>query len=187
MTSLSFLRSTSFSLFCIVAVFWVDGWHSVVSLFAKQRFLLPPFANRCGHCQKLEPEWEAAAKELKGRVKFGKVDATVEEELAGKYKIESFPTIKIFYFGAVDPYQGPRQAKEIVEWAEESLDLDVGDKVAVELLDQSVFDENCNVKTCIIAVLPHILDTQAKGRNEFIATLNQVHARWCLKKNKTER
>lgn len=154
-----------------------DNFEESVLNEVKQPWLVEFYAPWCGHCQKLEPEWEAAAKELKGRVKLGKVDATVEEELAAKYKIESFPTIKIFYFGAVDPYQGPRQAKEIVEWAEESLDLEVGEKVALELLDQSVFDDNCNVKTCIIAVLPHILDTQAKGRNEMIATLNQVYRR----------
>ena len=30
----------------------------------------------CGHCQRLKPEWEKAAAELDGDVKFGVVDAT---------------------------------------------------------------------------------------------------------------
>jgi protein disulfide-isomerase A6 len=40
------------------------------------------YAPWCGHCKNLEPEWNAAATALKGQVKFGKVDATAETELA---------------------------------------------------------------------------------------------------------
>ena len=40
------------------------------------------YAPWCGHCKSLEPEWNAAATALKGSVKFGKVDATVETGLA---------------------------------------------------------------------------------------------------------
>jgi len=36
------------------------------------------YAPWCGHCKALEPEWNAAASTMKGQVKFGKVDATVE-------------------------------------------------------------------------------------------------------------
>jgi len=46
----------------------------------------------------LAPEWEKAAKALKGVVKFGAVNADEEKEMANKYGIEGFPTIKIFTF-----------------------------------------------------------------------------------------
>ena len=47
-------------------------------LGSKDIWLVEFYAPWCGHCQKLEPEWNQAATKLKGQVKFGKVDATVE-------------------------------------------------------------------------------------------------------------
>ncbi len=36
------------------------------------------YAPWCGHCKRLEPEWNKAGSNLKGEVKVGKVDATTE-------------------------------------------------------------------------------------------------------------
>lgn len=34
---------------------------------------------RCGHCKSLAPEWDKAAKALKGIIKVGAVDMTVHQ------------------------------------------------------------------------------------------------------------
>ena len=48
----------------------------------------------CGHCQELLPKFAKAAEENQDiRVKYGKVDATKETNLAKTYKIKSYPTI----------------------------------------------------------------------------------------------
>lgn len=57
------------------------------------------YGRRCGHCKKLAPEWESAASDLKGRAKLGAVDATQEQELASKYNVQGYPTIKEFVHG----------------------------------------------------------------------------------------
>lgn len=48
-------------------------------LKSKDIWIVEFYAPWCGHCKNLEPEYKAAAAKLKGQVKLGKVDATVEE------------------------------------------------------------------------------------------------------------
>ena len=65
-------------------------------------------------CKKLAPEWSRAATELKGKVKLGVVDATVHTQLAQRYGVQGFPTIKFFPGGRKDgqaeEYDGGRTA-----------------------------------------------------------------------------
>ena len=54
------------------------------------------YAPWCGHCKNLAPHWKKAATLLKGVVKIGAVDASVEpgQSIAGPYGVQGFPTIK---------------------------------------------------------------------------------------------
>lgn len=56
------------------------------------------YAPWCGHCKKLTPEWEKAAKGLKGFVKLGAVDMTTDGDAGRPYDIKGYPTIKWFGF-----------------------------------------------------------------------------------------
>lgn len=69
-----------------------------------------------GHCKNLVPEWESAAKTLKGVVKVGAVDGTAAESVMRKYDVKGFPTLKIFGQDKKNPtdYQGERKADAIV-------------------------------------------------------------------------
>lgn len=71
-----------------------------------------PFWCRCGHCKRLEPDYAAAAQELREEgIRIAKVDATVEEELAKKYDVNGYPTLKLFKKGQfVEDYRGARTA-----------------------------------------------------------------------------
>ena len=53
------------------------------------------YAPWCGHCKNLAPEWEKLATQLKGKVKVGKVDATVESSLKERFNVNGFPTLKL--------------------------------------------------------------------------------------------
>lgn len=74
-------------------------------LKSKDIWLVEFYAPWCGHCKSLEPEYEQAAKNLKGQVKLGKVDATVEQELAARFNVKGYPTVKVFDYGAEKSYK----------------------------------------------------------------------------------
>jgi len=144
-------------------------------------WLVEFYAPWCGHCKQLAPEWEEAAKKLKGNVKLGAVDATVHQSLASQYQVKGFPTIKVFPAGKnkkAQDYNGPREANGIVEYALHTLDKAGVPPQITELTSPSVFEDKCESGSNICAVLfvPHILDTGKKGRNEYISTLQQVAA-----------
>jgi len=138
-------------------------------------WLVEFFAPWCGHCKNLAPHWKSAAKELKGKVKLGAVDATVHQALAGRYGIQGYPTIKYFKAGkkgSPEDYDGGRTAGDIVAWANERVQVNLPPPEIVELTSQKVLDDTCEGKQlCIIGFLPHILDSMASGRNTYIDVL----------------
>jgi len=95
--------------------------------------LIEFYAPWCGHCQRLAPEWEKAAQNLKGIVKIGAVNCDEEKNkgLAGNFGIQGFPTIKFFPSeqkvegkGVTKTpldYNGARTASAIVNFATEKL------------------------------------------------------------------
>jgi len=132
----------------------------------------------CGHCKSLVPEWEAAASKLiKNGATLFTVDATAEESLAAQFKVQGFPTIKLFPGGiksgpsdAMD-YQGGRESAQIVQSIMEEVDRTGVPKEIPELISQEFLEETCNGDgqnvICVLVSLPHILETGAEGRNAY--------------------
>ncbi|KAK4363729.1 hypothetical protein RND71_018970 [Anisodus tanguticus] len=97
---------------------------NLTDTISKHNFIVLEFyAPWCGHCKNLAPEYEKAASELSSHdppIVLAKYDASDEanRELAGQYKIQGFPTIKILRDGGkkVQEYNGPRDAAGIVSY-----------------------------------------------------------------------
>eukprot|EP00604_Paraphysomonas_vestita_P003913 CAMPEP_0174819044 /NCGR_PEP_ID=MMETSP1107-20130205/2053_1 /TAXON_ID=36770 /ORGANISM="Paraphysomonas vestita, Strain GFlagA" /LENGTH=304 /DNA_ID=CAMNT_0016031833 /DNA_START=295 /DNA_END=1206 /DNA_ORIENTATION=+ len=147
---------------------------------SNEEWLVEFYAPWCGHCKNLAPEWETAATSLKGSgVKLGAVDATVETNLASKYGVKGYPTIKVFPAGKkgkAQDYQGPRESNGIVNYALNLLEQSGIPPNTPQITSQKLFDENCanNGKICVIMFVPHILDSLASGRNGYLDTLTSL-------------
>lgn len=81
------------------------------------------YAPWCGHCKNLAPAYQTAAKSLAGIAKVAAVncDEEMNKPFCGQMGVQGFPTLKIIRPGkkpgkpTVEDYQGPRNAKGIVD------------------------------------------------------------------------
>jgi protein disulfide-isomerase A6 len=97
-----------------------DSNSAVVQLTAKDFnkvktgiWLVEFYAPWCGHCQRLTPEYEKAAKGLKGIANIAAIDASNEKI---DVQIQGYPTIKLYVDGKATDYSGERTASGIVNF-----------------------------------------------------------------------
>lgn len=60
------------------------------------------YAPWCGHCKKMAPDYHSLRAKFNvegSNVKIAKVDSTVHKQFSEKFKIEGFPTLKLFING----------------------------------------------------------------------------------------
>ncbi|CAN8234163.1 unnamed protein product [Cochlearia groenlandica] len=143
----------------------------------KHDFIVVEFyAPWCGHCKKLTPEYEKAASELNSHnppLVLAKIDASEESNkgIATEYKIQGFPTIKIFRNGgkSVQDYNGPREADGIVSYVKKqsgpaSVEIKSADAASEVVGDQSVV---------IVGVFPKL---SGEEFDSFIALADKLRA-----------
>jgi protein disulfide-isomerase A1 len=100
----------------------------------------------CGHCKALTPAYAAAAKILAdsgSEIKLGSVDATLEQELAQKFDVKGYPTIKFFSDGTTFEYTGGRAQDDIVSWLKKKTGPAAEDLKTVD--DLNKFKESSDV------------------------------------------
>ncbi|KAL5018533.1 hypothetical protein ScPMuIL_004255 [Solemya velum] len=147
-------------------------------LNSEDMWMVEFFAPWCGHCKNLAPHWASAATELKGKVKFGALDATVHTVMGGRYGVRGYPTIKMFPSGKKDgdvvDYDGGRTSSDIVSWSKDKLAANIPPPEVVQVTAEEVLKDNCEAhQLCIVSILPHILDCQSECRNKYIAIMKK--------------
>jgi len=139
------------------------------------------YAVWCGHCKAMMGDWERTAVALKGQAKIAKVDANTNTAIAQHFGIQGFPTIKLFPPNSdrswhalprvAVAYEGGRTKSDFVQFATQY----VGKAVKVEqLLSQSQLDEECAKGVCLVAFVPHLLDSGVSARNDMLKTITDV-------------
>jgi len=132
-------------------------------------YLLAEFyAPWCGHCKQLTPEYAKAAKAFadQDNIALAKIDATIHGDLAKKYGVRGYPTLKWF---KKDPenaleYGGGRKEAEIVSWITKKTG-----PTAVDLADAEAakkFKEDNEV--CVIGFF------DAKDKADFMKTADSI-------------
>lgn len=100
-----------------------DNWDEEVR--KSSDFIIVEFyAPWCGHCKQLAPEWIKAAKELNGIARVAAVDCDEHKDIASKYGVKGFPTIKVFKEGGTSEpvdYTDARTADGVVSFVKGAL------------------------------------------------------------------
>jgi len=80
------------------------------------------WAEWCGPCKMMAPEFAKAAEELEPEAKFAKLDTERNQVAAMQYGIRSIPTLMIFREGKVIAQQaGAMPASQIVQWVKSNI------------------------------------------------------------------
>jgi len=149
---------------------------------SSEPFLIEFYAPWCGHCQRLEPEWNEAAAQLTektgGKVKVAKMDCTVHQQTCSKFGVQGYPSIKMFKTGAKDApeeYNAGRTASDIITVGMELFESVRDPPTLRQLVDPEVFSEKCeNAQLCLVFVLDHIYDSSAADRNSKLEMLTSL-------------
>ena len=80
------------------------------------------WAEWCGPCRMMTPNFEMAASRLEPRVRLGKVDTEAEPAIARRYGIRGIPSMVMIRKGReIDRTSGAMPTSAIVDWVEGAL------------------------------------------------------------------
>jgi putative thioredoxin len=77
----------------------------------------------CGPCRMLGPAIESEVAKREGKIELAKIDVDAEQELAGRYGIQSIPTVVVFRDGRpVTGFVGAHPAATIGSFLDETIE-----------------------------------------------------------------
>jgi len=96
------------------------------------------YSPHCGHCKQLDPIWRNVAEKLRGgTVVVAKIDASNNRITKERFRVSGYPTILFLKAGKRYTYQGQRDVKSLVAFANGGYTKAITQDVPPEL---SLFD-----------------------------------------------
>ncbi|VVC29159.1 Hypothetical protein CINCED_3A021842 [Cinara cedri] len=129
------------------------------------------YAPWCGHCKKLKPEFEKAAKSLLKEdppVVLAKVDCTeAGKDTCNKFGVSGYPTLKIFRNGEVSKeYNGPRDSAGIVKYMKSQVGPSSKDLSSEEVFNNFISKDE--------VVVVGFFETETDLKGKFIQIANKL-------------
>jgi len=123
------------------------------------------YAPWCGHCKAMAPGYAKLAAKMTARedgIPIAKVDATENEDVASRFGIEGYPTLKLFVDGEPVDYDGEREEGAIENWINKKLNPSSKQLTKVEELA-----ELDSVKLALVMVTAEPEADQLNAFNQF--------------------
>ena len=95
-----------------------DSFVEAINDKANQLWFLKFYAPWCAHCKRMEPVLDAIAPKLEGKMAIGKIDCTKHKSICNDHNVKGFPTLKYSIDGNLFDYDGGRDDKSLVAFAE---------------------------------------------------------------------
>eukprot|EP00536_Pseudo-nitzschia_multiseries_P012500 jgi/Psemu1/208871/e_gw1.481.20.1 len=97
--------------------------------------VIDAYATWCGPCLLMSPEYEEAAKELNGKVRFVKLDTDENEQMAARLAINGLPTLLF-----LDKYTAPEGSDEEVTEEQKAAQAVLKGRIEGALRKQNIVD-----------------------------------------------
>ncbi len=139
----------------------------------------------CGPCKTLGPQLESAVAATNGKVKMVKVDVDQNQAIAGQLRVQSIPTVYVFWQGQpVDGFQGAVAHSEVQDFVKRAADLGgdggLADAIAAaeEMLDEGAAADAAQTFAAILEEDPKNSDAYGGLVRAYIAAgdLDQAEA-----------
>ena len=110
------------------AVVLTDANFDEVVYKSGKSVLVKFYAPWCGHCKRMAPDYEKLGNDYaaSSSVVIGDVDATISGDLAAKFGVQGYPTLKYFTPATgeeAQEYNGGRTYEEMKQWVEANIEV----------------------------------------------------------------